>query len=138
MNDMTGVVRPQYPKVVIVEDDPSVRRSLQLLVQGQGFEVRTFASAEALLSAPILQSPDFQVPDCLVIDYLLDGVDGIALLPALRTRGWKGPAILITGHPSAEVSQRAQDKGFVLVFEKPLRERSLLEALKRLAPPPSE
>lgn len=130
MDAMTGAIRPKTPKIVIVEDDPSVRRSLQLLVQGQGFETRTFASAEALLAAS-----EVQAPDCLVVDYQLDeGVDGITLLPALRARGWSAPAILITGFPSSQVSQRASDCGFALVFEKPLRERSLIEALKRLVP----
>lgn len=130
MDAMSGAIGPKKTKIVIVEDDPSVRRSLQLLLQGQGFEARTFASAEALLAAS-----EVKAPDCLVIDYQLnESVDGIALLPRLRTRGWSAPAILITGFPSSPVSQRAADNGFALIFEKPLRERSLIEALKRLIP----
>src|SRR5690606_35307399 len=111
-------------------DDPAVRRSMQLLFQGNGFDVRAFVSAEALLSSPVADSSD-----CLVIDFRLDGADGIELLSALRGRGWAEPAILITGYSTPDVVHRAAENDFVMVFEKPLRERSLLETVRRLAQP---
>jgi FixJ family two-component response regulator len=67
-----------------------------------------------------------------VADYKLDRQDGIALLCHLREEGWQGPAVLVTAFPSAELSQRAISSGYAAIFEKPLRERSLSEALLRL------
>jgi FixJ family two-component response regulator len=131
MDATTGLQGPEQPKIVIVEDDPGVRRSMQLLFKGNGCDVRAYPSGDALLV-----SDDAVGPDCLVIDFLLDGADGadgIDLLTALRKRGWAGPAVLVTGFPSADVARRAQEAGFASVFEKPLKERSLVEAVSRLA-----
>lgn len=128
MDATTGLQGPDQPKIVIVEDDPGVRRSMQLLFKGHGCDVRAYPSGEALLL-----SEDTVGPDCLIIDFRLEGADGIALLSALRKRGWAGPAVLVTGFPSADVARRAQEAGFASVFEKPLKERSLVEAVSRLA-----
>jgi FixJ family two-component response regulator len=123
-SDLPTIARPQ---VVVVEDDPAVRRSLQLLLRGQGFDVRAYASADAITT-----DRAFGDPACLVADYQLDRQDGIALLSQLRREGWNGPAVLVTAFPSAELSERAASSGYAAVFEKPLRERSLSEALRRL------
>jgi FixJ family two-component response regulator len=133
MDAMASSRSDKKPTVVIVEDDPAVRRSLQLLFHGQGFDVRAYASAEALT-----KGANFGNPDCLVADYKLDELDGIALLPQLRATGWSGPAVLITAYPAAELSERAVNSGYSAVFEKPLRERSLTEAVRRLVAPAYE
>jgi FixJ family two-component response regulator len=104
-----------------VEDDPGVRRSTQLLLQGHGFDTRAYASGEGLL-----RDPGALNSDCLVADYKLGGMDGIELLKILRDRGWTGWAILITAFASEGLSERAIDSGFHRVFEKPLPERSLI------------
>ena len=128
MDALAGSGRPLRPSIKIVEDDPGVRRSMQLLFQGQGFDVRAYPSGEALLADK--KSGD---PACMVVDYKLSGIDGIALLELLRESGWNSSAVLVTGFPSADLAQRASDAGFALLFEKPLRERSLIEAVRRLA-----
>ena len=122
MNTSLASTRPNRPKVVVVEDDPGVRRSMQLLLQGQGFETRSYASGEALLA-----DDGSRGADCLVVDYRLNGVNGIDLLLMLRQAGWAGRAILVTAFPSEELSKRATDSGYNKIFEKPLRERSLVE-----------
>lgn len=132
MDVQTGSSKPARPKIVVVEYDPAARRSMQLLLQGHGFDVRTYVSGEALLIAST--PPD---PDCLVVDLRLDGADGIELLAAMRERGWTSPAILVTGYPSSDVSRRANDAGYAMIFEKPLRERSLVEAVGRLVRSPT-
>ena len=99
---------------------------MQLLLQGRGFDVRAYASGDALLNGAAAD------PDCLVSDFRLAGVDGIELLAALRHRGWTRPAVLVTGFPSADIRERASEAGYSMVFEKPLRERSLVEAVSRL------
>src|SRR6516225_5124690 len=100
MDANTGSTAPSKPQVVIVEDDPAVRRSLQLLLRGQGFDVRAFASAETSTADGV-----FGKPDCLVADYRLERLDGIALLSRLRSAGWQGPAVLVTAFPSDELAE---------------------------------
>lgn len=114
--------------IVIVEDDPAVRRSLQMLLLANGHEVRTHASGAALLAD---KRPD--APDCLITDYRLSGMDGIALLQTLRAQGWECPAILITAFASAPLRDSAIAAGFQLVFEKPLRQHALADAVARLS-----
>ena len=123
---------PARPLLLLLEDDPGVRRSLQLVLQGQGFEVRAHESAATLFADSSITRAA-----CLVTDYQLAGTTGIDVLIALRGLGWSGPAILITGHGSNELSRRATSAGFDAIFEKPLRRFSLAKAALRLALRPS-
>ena len=123
---------PARPLLLLLEDDPGVRRSLQLVLQGQGFEVRAHESAATLFA-----DSNISRAACLVTDYRLADTTGIDVLIALRGLGWSGPAILITGHGSDELSRRATGAGFAAIFEKPLRRFSLAKAALRLAPRPN-
>jgi FixJ family two-component response regulator len=100
---------------------------MQLLLQGQGYNVRAYASGEALTAEVA-----FGNPACLVCDYKLEKLDGITLLSRLRSAGWSGPAVLVTAFPSTELFERATASGYSEVFEKPLRERALVQAVSRL------
>lgn len=128
--------REAPPSVLIVEDDPAVRRSLLLLLQGRGFAAKAWPAADMALAEAARAAPD-----CLIVDYRLEGSDGIAMLASLRASGWEGPAILISAYGSAEISTRARDAGFTLILEKPLREHTLVDAVIRLTrsgtPPPN-
>lgn len=115
------------PLVVILEDDHGVRRSLQLLLQGRGFNVKAYANARALLDDPFAEAAA-----CLVADYCLGDTDGIAVLKSLRARGWDQPAILMTAFGSAGLAERARAAGFSEIVEKPLKERGLTTLLERL------
>lgn len=114
-------------RILIVENDPAVRRSTQMLLQGHGFDVKAYATGEHLLVEAARQPPD-----CLVADYLLDGADGIALLRTLRAQGWDGPAVLISAFASPAMTEEATKAGFARVFEKPLREGALVQCVTRL------
>lgn len=118
------------PKLLLVEDDASVRRALQLLLHGRGWDVRAHGSADAALSDPF--SGDAAL---LVADYRLAGTDGIDLLLRLRARGWQGRAILITGYPSKTVDQAATDAGYAAVLEKPLSDVAFPETIRYLLLP---
>ena len=110
--------------IVIVEDDAPVRLSLKLLFGLRRYAVADFDCGSAALSI------DFGDPQtCLIAEYLLPDMDGIALLDAYRTRGWQASALMITGvfHPS--LPQRALDAGFSGVFEKPFRHTDVLDAV---------
>jgi len=115
------------PKIWIVEDDPAVRRSLLLLLQGRGFEARAFPAG-----GPMLSDAEVGSADCAVIDYRLDDRDGIDLLRRLREQGWTRPAILISAHNADDLAARALKTGFAMVLEKPLREHVLVDAVARL------
>lgn len=128
MDAQTGLPRLTKPRILIVDDDPAVRRSMQLLLQGQGFDVRGFPSGEALLA-----DAGFSSAACLIADFRLGKLDGLVLLSTLRGLGWEGPAVLVTAFPSGPLADQAIASGYTAVFEKPLRERSLIEAVKRLA-----
>lgn len=118
--------RPR-PRIVLLEDDSGVRRSLQMLLQGRGFDVRAYGSADSLLAE---MHPG--AADCLIADYRLGPLDGIDVLEILRARGWAGPAVLITGFGSSKVADRAAKAGFCQVLEKPLNDHVLVPALERL------
>lgn len=117
----------QRPKLLLVEDDDAVRRSLQLLLIGSGYDVRSFASDEAALADPISLAAQY-----LVADFMLADSDGLALLRTLRSRGWTGHAILVTAFPSADLARSAKAAGYAMVMEKPLRQQALLVALDRI------
>ena len=116
------------PKILLLDDDPAVRASLQFALELEGFAVESFASAEALTA---FAGPD--EPACFILDYRLPGIDGLSLLEALRALGVSAPAILITSNPGRGVRQRAAALGTLLV-EKPLLGDELTSAIRTLVP----
>lgn len=112
------------PVLLLVDDDDGVRRSLHLLLQFRGYEVRSFASA-----APLVGDEAALDAVCMVADHRLPDGDGVDVLERLREAGWSGRAVLITGFPSADLRERAAHAGFSAVLEKPLRQHELLKAL---------
>ena len=113
------------PIVIVVDDDPDVLSSLQFAFEVEGFEVWPFASGEALLDLCGVVDQG-----CLVVDYHLGGLDGLALLERLRAQGSRLPAILITTADPV-VALKAAQAG-VDVVEKPLLSDTLIEEVRRL------
>lgn len=119
---------PVRPKILLVEDDTAVRRSLQLVLQARGFDVRAFADPGLLLrdGAPVDAG-------CLIADFRLQQTcSGLDLLSALRNNSWTGPAILITAFPSVELTEEATQRGFAAVLSKPFREREIADTVAQL------
>ena len=114
----------QRSRAVLIEDDNAVRRSLQLLLSSRGFDVRSFGTA-----SPFLADPQPEHTDLLVTDYRLPDGDGIGVLQAMLRAGWRGRSILITGFPSADLTESAKACGFDAVLEKPLRPNELTGAI---------
>jgi Response regulator containing CheY-like receiver, AAA-type ATPase, and DNA-binding domains len=123
-----GVQSSRRPRILIVEDDSGMRRSMQLLLQGRGFEVRAYAAAD-----PMLLDEELPQAACLVIDYLLGDRDGLSVLGSLRKLGWGGPAILITAHATDELRRSATGAGFSAFLEKPFKEHILVNTVTSLA-----
>ena len=114
------------PRLLLVEDDAGVRRSLQFLLRGRGYDVRAYATGRQMLA-------DTSSEDavCLITDYRMDDMNGLEILRVLRTRGWFNPAILITAFHGAGLMSTARDAGFETVLEKPLQEHVLVSAIDR-------
>jgi two-component system response regulator FixJ len=119
------------PVVLVIDDDVAVRNSLKFSLEIEGFAVRTYAT-----SATLLEDRDLPAHGCLVLDYNLPDMNGLALLQSLRQRGTTMPAILITTHPSPALRARASAMGIGIV-EKPLLGNTLLEELRAALAAPS-
>jgi FixJ family two-component response regulator len=110
--------------VAIVEDDESVRESLEGLLESAGYDAILYTSAEDFLSSCRLGDII-----CLISDIGLPGMNGIELLRAVRTRRPELPVIIITGRLEPTVLQAALNAGARHVFRKPLGGADLIEAI---------
>jgi CheY-like chemotaxis protein len=118
---------PVRPRVLLVEDDAAVRRSLQLLLRAKGYDVRAYSSPLGLAAdAEALRA------DCLVADLMMPDRDAVDLLADLRAAGWTGPAVLISGYLTPEREARARAAGFQTVLPKPLADLTIADAVGRL------
>jgi FixJ family two-component response regulator len=117
------------PRVLLVEDDSAVRRSLQLLLSGHGYDVRAYAKA-----AGLAREPEALRADCLIADLIIPDGNAVSLITDLREAGWKGPAILISGHLTNEWTERALARGYAAAFAKPIGDSVLIKCLERLLP----
>jgi FixJ family two-component response regulator len=114
------------PTVAVVDDDFSVRESLQSLIRSAGMGVQVFTSAEQFLSSPHLHNSS-----CLVLDIQLPGMSGIELHRHLLSKGHTVPVIFITAHASDQESRaQAQSGKAVAYLIKPFEEAELLDALQ--------
>ena len=117
--------------VIAVDDDVAVLASLKFALEVEGFTVHGYRSAEEMLAGDMPEGPS-----CLVVDLRLPGIDGLALVAALRARGMDCPAILTTTDPPPQVRQRAEAAGLAIV-EKPLLGNALAETIRAVLAAPS-
>lgn len=112
--------------ISIVDDDDSVRESLGGLMRSVGFRVVAFSSAEEFLG-----STHASVPDCLILDIRMPGMNGRELQRHLRADGSTIPVIFITAHETDEGGRRgALREGAVDYLIKPFSEEALLKAVQ--------
>jgi len=112
------------PIVIVVDDDPSVRSSLKLLVSTVGLRVESFESAETVLERTL---PD--TVSCFVMDVRLRGLSGLDFQRELAARNIRIPIVFITGHGDIPMSVRAMKAGAVEFLTKPFRDQDLLDAI---------
>lgn len=112
------------PTVIVIEDDPSVRRSLRRLIATAGFNVQTFDRPSAFLES---DSPVSNV--CYVIDIHLPEMTGVTLCEELRTLGRTPSVILITGHVDERTLEMTRHANVAAVLFKPFGRDQLLEAI---------
>ncbi len=112
------------PIVFVVDDDISVRESLELLIQFAGWQPETFASAEEFLARPRVSTPN-----CLVLDVSLPELNGLDLQKLVADR-IEMPIIFITGYGDVPMTVRAMKAGAVEFLTKPFAEEALLGAIR--------
>jgi FixJ family two-component response regulator len=113
-------------KVFVVDDDPSVRKSLIRVVTAAGYAVEGFASAREFLA----RKP-FTGPCCVVLDVRMPGLTGLDLQEALGGPGHRIPIVFITGHGDISMSVKAMKAGAVDFLTKPFDVDNLLGAIER-------
>jgi FixJ family two-component response regulator len=113
------------PIVFVVDDDVSVRESLELLIRCEGWQPETFASAQEFLDYPRVI-----VPNCLVLDVSLPGLNGLDLQRLVARDRADMPIIFITGYGDVSMTVQAMKAGAVEFLTKPFNDDVLLRAIR--------
>jgi FixJ family two-component response regulator len=124
MNGALPIAPAAHPVVFIVDDDISVRESLEALIGFEGWNVETFASAEEFLARPRSNGPS-----CLVLDVSLPELSGLDLQQRLADHR-EMPIIFITGHGDIPMTVKAMKAGAVEFLTKPVDSEELLIAIR--------
>ena len=118
---------PKRGTVYVVDDDEAVRDSLQWLLEGNDYRVRSYESAEAFLSRY-----DTREVACLVADIRMVGMSGMELQDKLIERRSPLPIVFITGHGDVPMAVESMKKGALDFIQKPFQEASLLSIIEKL------
>ena len=115
---------PGVPLIAIIDDDNSLRNSLDNLLRSVGFRTQGFSSAEGFLSSN-------HIPDttCLILDVRMPGMNGLELQRQLGAANWPIPIIFITAHADDDARAQALAAGAVDFLYKPFHEEELLNAI---------
>ena len=114
------------PTVFVIDDDPSVLKSLARLLKSLGFYAETFASAELFLARK-----HYDGVGCIVLDVRMPGLSGMGLQDELSKADYSMPIIFITGHGNIPMSVQAMKRGAVDFLTKPFDDKELLQAVKK-------
>jgi FixJ family two-component response regulator len=116
---------PTTPTVVVVDDDVSIRESLELLIQNEGWQAALFESAQEFLA----RLPTV-VPSCLILDINLPDLSGLDIQQRISDEKSSTPIIFITGYGDIPTSVRAMKAGAAEFLTKPLNDEILIEAIR--------
>jgi FixJ family two-component response regulator len=114
------------PIVFVVDDDVSVRESLELLIGNEGWQPKTFSSAQEFLD-----SPRAVVPSCLLLDISLPGLNGLELQKRIAVERTDMPIIFITGYGDVPKTVQAMKAGAIEFLTKPFNEEVLLTGIQQ-------
>jgi two-component system response regulator FixJ len=112
------------PTVFVVDDDPSIRKSLDRLIKSAGLDVETFATAHEFL-----ERHSHRGPACLVLDVKMPGINGLELQEKLLSQEYAMPMIFITGHGDIPMTVKAIKKGAIDFLSKPFDDKDLLDVV---------
>ena len=126
MISASTALKPEaQPIVFVVDDDVSVRESLELLIKFAGWQPETFTSAEEFLARPRTVTPS-----CLVLDVSLPDLNGLELQKLIATDRLDMPIIFVTGHGDVPMTVQAMKAGAVEFLTKPFDDEVLLSAIR--------
>ncbi len=111
--------------VHIVDDEDSIRRSLDFLLRADGYRTERWEDGEAFL-----KGADKAEPACVLLDVRMPGMDGLQVQAEMASRGYNLPVIVLTGHGDISTAVRAMQGGAVDFLEKPFNRERLLEAIE--------
>ena len=114
----------EQPVVIVIDDDPAIRRAIDRLLRSVGLRVELFESAREFLRS---DRPD--APSCIVLDIRLPGQSGLNLQRDLAVAAIQTPIIFITAHGDIPMSVRAMKAGAVEFLIKPFHDQDLLDAI---------
>jgi FixJ family two-component response regulator len=117
---------PDAPTVFVVDDDPSVRASIQGLLKSANLHSESFGTAEEFL-----RSMRSDGPSCLVLDVSLPGINGLDFQRELADAGIQIPIIFVTGHGDIPMTVKAMKSGAVEFLTKPFDDHDLLNAIQQ-------
>src|SRR5437879_10794030 len=112
--------------VFVVDDDVSVRESLELLFRWSGWQAETFPSAQEFLARPRVRAPS-----CLIFDVSLPGLNGLDLQKRVAVERTDMPIIFITGYGDVPMTVQAMKAGAVEFLTKPFSDEVLLSAIRQ-------
>ncbi len=118
---------PSMPVVFVVDDDVSVRESLELLIRGEGWCPEIFSSATEFLAS---SKPRPSVPSCLVLDVSMPGLSGLELQKRVANDRADMPIIFVTGYGDIPMTVEAMKAGAVEFLTKPFTDEALLGAIR--------
>ena len=121
----SAIPAPKSPIVFVVDDDVSVRESLELLIKFAGWQPETFVSAEEFLARPRTLTPS-----CLVLDVSLPDLNGLELQKLIAGDRSEMPIIFITGHGDVPMTVQAMKAGAIEFLMKPFDDEVLLSAIR--------
>jgi len=123
----TRVPRQNPSRLVLIEDDENVRRSMTMLLRARGFHIDAYRSGTEFLLMNGQHGGD-----CLLVDYKMPRIDGLELMRRTRQLNDQTPGIMITGYYSDSLKERALKAGFLSVIEKPTTPSSLDAVIRDL------
>jgi len=118
-------MREEQSVVFVIDDDPSIRDTLEDLLRSVGLDVRVFESTQGFLAS---ERPD--APACLVLDVRLPGQSGLDFQRGLPALGIDLPMVFITGHGDVPMAVQAMKAGAIEFLTKPFRDQQLLDAIQ--------
>lgn len=116
---------PSAPKIAVLDDEPEMRKALRRLLLTRGFQVGVHATGEDLLA-----SLSSGLPDCVVLDLHMPGVNGFDILAEFASRWPRIPIVVITGHDEPDTAERVRRLGASAYLLKPVDETALLAAME--------
>lgn len=110
--------------IAVLDDEPEMRKALRRLLNGRGYRVEEYQGGEAFL-----RTLDSQLPDCLLLDLHMPGINGLDVMRTIDAHHHAIPVIVITAHDEPGTAERVHKLGAAAYLKKPVDREDLLAAI---------